>query len=393
MTQMRIAVIFGTRPEAIKMAPVVHELRGTGIAGAVETRVIVTGQHREMLDQVLAFFQIEPDADLEVMRPGQGLADLSARLMEGLDRVLERTAPNLVLVHGDTTTALMAALAAYYHRIPLGHVEAGLRTRNRYSPFPEEMNRQIVDTLAVHHFAPTAVAAENLRREGCDPAGILVTGNTAIDALRLTLERLDHLGRDDLRRRHPSLFRILDRHREVILVTSHRRENFGGGLEGICRALIDLTRLFPEIAIIYPVHPNPRVRAATSQLLEGRERIYLTAPLEYDVFCHLMAACRLILTDSGGIQEEAPSLDKPVLVLRDTSERPEAVETGAVQVVGTDRATIVAAARRLLSDPEAYRQMAAAPNPYGDGYAARRIVARLTNPSVMPKGVEESPST
>lgn len=360
------------------MAPVVYELkRAAGETGAVEPLVFLTGQHREMLDQVLALFGIEADADLEVMRPGQGLAELTARLMEGLGPLLERTAPDLVLVHGDTTTALTGALAAYYHQIPIGHVEAGLRTGNRYNPFPEEMNRQIVDRLAVHHFAPTRVAAAHLRDEGIAAEGIVVTGNTAIDALRLTLKRLEDLGRDELRGRHPSLFRILDRHREIVLVTSHRRENLGDGLEGICRALVDLTRIFPELAIIYPVHLNPQVRAAVAQLLAGRERIYLTAPLEYDVFCYLMAACRLILTDSGGIQEEAPSLDKPVLVLRGTSERPEAVEAGAVRIVGTDRTTIVESAVQLLTDEGVYRRMAEAVNPYGDGSAASRIVHHL----------------
>jgi UDP-N-acetylglucosamine 2-epimerase (non-hydrolysing) len=375
---MRIAVIFGTRPEAIKMAPVVHELRRAADGrDEVEILVFVTAQHRNMLDQVLSLFEIGVDADLDAMRPGQGLADLSARLIEGLDPLLKQTAPDWVLVHGDTTTALVAALTAYYNRIPVGHVEAGLRTRNRYSPFPEEMNRHLVDALAVHHFAPTQWAASNLHREGIDPGSIVVTGNTAIDALRMTLERLNVLGQDELRRRHPALLRILDDHPDLVLVTSHRRENFGGGLQGICRALIDLTEIFPGITIVYPVHPNPHVRAATSELLEGRERIHLIDPLDYDAFCYLMAASRLILTDSGGIQEEAPSLDKPVLVLRDTSERPEAVEAGAVKVVGTDRATIVEAAVRLLSDPEEYRRMAAAPNPYGDGHAARRILARL----------------
>jgi len=360
------------------MAPVVHELRRAAEeTGTVEPLVFVTGQHREMLDQVLALFGIAADADLEVMRPGQGLAELTARLFEGLDPLLQRTAPDLVLVHGDTTTALTAALAAYYHQIPVGHVEAGLRTGNRYSPFPEEMNRQIVDRLAVHHFTPTEVTAAHLRDEGIAAEGIVVTGNTAIDALRLTLERLEDSGRDALRGRHPALFRILDSHREVVLVTSHRRENCRGGLEGICRALVDLTRIFPELAIIYPVHLNPQVRAATSELLAGRERIYLTAPLEYDVFCYLMAACRLILTDSGGIQEEAPSLNKPVLVLREISERPEAVAAGAVRLVGTDRSAIVEWAVRLLTDEGVYRGMAAAVNPYGDGYAARRIVHHL----------------
>ena len=280
-------------------------------------------------------------------------------------------------MHGDTTTALAASLAAYYRKISVGHVEAGLRTRNRYSPFPEEMNRRLVDTLAVHHFAPTAWAADNLRREGIAADTIVVTGNTAIDALRLTLGRLREHGADDFRRRQPELAGVLEQHSPIILVTSHRRESFGAGLEGICEALIDLTNRFPDLAIIYPVHPNPNVRATVAAVLAGQERIYLTDPLHYDVFCHLMASSRLILTDSGGVQEEAPSLDKPVLVLRDHSERPEAVEAGAARVVGTQRAAITAAAVELLTDPEVYAKMASAINPYGDGYAAQRIVARL----------------
>ncbi len=375
---MRIAVIFGTRPEAIKMAPVVRELRTNSRAkAAIQTLVFVTAQHREMLDQVLRLFEIEPDVDLDVMRPGQDLAGLTARLIEGLDRLLLETAPDLVLVHGDTTTALAASLAAYYRKIPVGHVEAGLRTRNRYSPFPEEMNRHLVDSLAVHHFAPTAWAADNLKREGIAAERIIVTGNTAIDALRLTLERSRQRGADDFRHRATELAGIVERHSPIVLVTSHRRESFGIGLEGICEALIDLTKRFENLAIIYPVHPNPDVRATVATVLAGHERIYLTDPLDYDVFCHLMVSSRLILTDSGGIQEEAPSLDKPVLVLRDTSERPEAVEAGAARVVGTQRKAITAAAVELLTDPQVYAKMAGAITPYGDGYAAQRIVAHL----------------
>jgi len=375
---MRIAVIFGTRPEAIKMAPVVRELSTNSRAkAAIQTLVFVTAQHREMLDQVLRLFEIEPDVDLDVMRPGQDLAGLTARLIEGLDRLLLETAPDLVLVHGDTTTALAASLAAYYRKIPVGHVEAGLRTRNRYSPFPEEMNRHLVDTLAVHHFAPTAWAADNLKREGIAAERIVVTGNTAIDALRLTLERSRQQGADAFRHRAAELAGIVERHSPIVLVTSHRRESFGIGLEGICEALIDLTKRFEKLAIIYAVHPNPDVRATVATVLAGHERIYLTDPLDYDVFCHLMASSRLILTDSGGIQEEAPSLDKPVLVLRDISERPEAVEAGAARVVGTQRKAITAAAVELLTDPEVYAKMAGAINPYGDGYAAQRIVAHL----------------
>ncbi len=373
---MRIAVIFGTRPEAIKMAPVVRELRTNSRAKtAFQTLVFVTAQHREMLDQVLAHFEIEPDADLDIMRPGQDLAGLTARLIESLDGLLSETAPDLVLVHGDTTTALAASLTAYYRKIRVGHVEAGLRTRNRSSPFPEEMNRHLVDTLAVHHFAPTAWAADNLKREGIVAERIVVTGNTAIDALRLTLERSRQRGADDFRHRAGELARIVERHSPIVLVTSLRQESFGSGLEGICEALIDLTKRFENLAIIYPVHPNPDVRATVATMLAGHERIDLTDPPDYDVFCHLMASSRLILTDSRGIREEPPSLDRPVLVRRDTSERPEAVTAGAARVVGTQRKAITAAAVELRTDPEAYAKRAGSIKPHGDGHTAQRIVA------------------
>jgi UDP-N-acetylglucosamine 2-epimerase (non-hydrolysing) len=330
-----------------------------------------------MLDQVLTQFEIEPDADLNIMRPNQDLAGLTARLLEELDTLLRRWKPDVALVQGDTTTALAGALGAYYRRIPVGHVEAGLRTRQRYHPFPEEMNRQLVDALAIHHFAPTQWAAANLRQEGIRPDGIIVTGNTGIDALRMTLEKLAHKGADELRRRAPELFGIIDEFDDIVLVTSHRRENFGAGLSSICEALKDLVQAFPRVCVIYPVHPNPNVSGVTRQLLGGQERIHLVAPLDYELFCFLMRSCRLILTDSGGIQEEAPSLDKPVLVLRETSERPEVVEAGAALVVGTSRVRIVEAAARLLSDPVAYEKMTRRTNPYGDGHAATRIVAHL----------------
>ena len=267
---MRLAVILGTRPEAIKMAPVVRELRtATKARAACQTLVLVTAQHRQMLDQVLRFFEIEPDADLDVMRPGQDLAGLTARLVEGLDKLLAETAADLVLVHGDTTTALAGALAAHYRKIPVGHIEAGLRTGKRYSPFPEEMNRRLVDTLAAHHFAPTPGAAENLRREGVAEGSIVVTGNTAIDALRLALGRSDLAGEQDWRQRAGHLAHVFQRHSQVVLVTSHRRENFGPGLKRICRALLELTLRFPDLAIVFPVHFNPQVRAAVSDFLGG----------------------------------------------------------------------------------------------------------------------------
>jgi UDP-N-acetylglucosamine 2-epimerase (non-hydrolysing) len=377
---MKVACIFGTRPEAIKMAPVVDVLRRRAAAGDdVRPLVYVSAQHREMLDQVLGLFGIRPDADLDVMRPNQRLADLTGRMLTGLHDLLERDRADLVLVHGDTTTALAGALAAYYRQIPVGHVEAGLRTRNRYSPFPEEMNRHLVDVLAAYHFAPTPRAVANLRAEGIPAEGIVETGNTVIDALLLTLQRLGDDGARRLLADYPRLRPALRGERRLVLVTSHRRENLGPGLADICHGLGDLTRQFPDIEVVYPVHPNPRVRQTAESLLAGQDRIHLLAPLEYDLFCYLMSASYLILTDSGGVQEEAPTLKKPVLVLRDTSERPEAVEAGSARVVGTRRAALVAAAGRLLADPAEYRRMAAVKNPYGDGRAAERIVDFISN--------------
>jgi len=372
---MKIATLFGTRPEAIKMAPVVHVLQRRALAGAdIQPLVYASAQHREMLDQVLSLFAIRPDADLNVMQANQRLVDLSARMLTGLHDLFGRDRPDLVLVHGDTTTALAGALAAYYHQIPVGHVEAGLRTRNRYSPFPEEMNRHLVDTLASFHFAPTTKAIANLRAENVPAWGIVQTGNTVIDALLLTLERFGDDGLHRLAALCPALEPALRGRRRIILATSHRRENLGSGLVGICEALAELTRLFPDVEVVYPVHPNPKVRQTADAVLAGRDRVHLLAPLEYDLFCYLMSVSHLILTDSGGVQEEAPTLRKPVLVLRDTSERPEAVEAGSARVIGTRREAIVAAASRLLSDPREYQRMAAVKNPYGDGRAAERIV-------------------
>lgn len=397
---MRIAAVFGTRPEAIKMAPVVHALRRRAQAGAeVQPLVYVSGQHRDMLDQVLRLFDLSPDADLDVMRPDQKLPDLTARMLTGLGGVFERDRPDLVLVHGDTTTALAGALAAYYQRIPVGHVEAGLRTGDRYSPFPEEANRRLVDHLATYHFAPTAQAAANLEAEGIASESILQTGNTVIDALLLTLQQGGRAAARRLRQLAPALGAALADGRRVLLVTSHRRENLGAGLTGICEALHDLIARFPDVAVAYPVHPNPNVRATVERLLAGVARVHLLPPLDYDVFCYLMSACHLILTDSGGVQEEAPVLDRPVLVLRHTSERPEAVAAGAARVVGTRRAAIAEAASRLLTDPEAYRLMAEAPSPYGDGRAAERIADFLTTlahpdapPTLTPKAREGRPA-
>ncbi len=370
---MKVAIIMGTRPEAIKMAPVVEALRRRVPEGGPQPLVYVSGQHRELLDQVLAWFAIRPDADLDAMRPNQDLADLSARLLTGLHGLLERDRPELVLVHGDTTTALIGALAAYYQKIPVGHVEAGLRTRHRYSPFPEEMNRHLVDVLAEYHFAPTTQAVANLIAEGVSPARVLRTGNTVVDALVLTLQRLGDAGAPRLLALCPALAPALDGRRRLLLATSHRRENLGAGLASICQALADLAGRFPEVDIAFPVHPNPQVRQTVGELLGRRDRVHLLPPLDYDLFCYLMSVSHLILTDSGGIQEEAPSLHKPVLVLRDTSERPEAVTAGASRVVGTRRERIVEAAAHLLDDSREYQRMAAVRNPYGDGRAAERI--------------------
>jgi UDP-N-acetylglucosamine 2-epimerase (non-hydrolysing) len=377
---MKVATIFGTRPEAIKMAPIVQVLRRRAQAGdRLQPCVYVSAQHREMLDQVLTLFAIKPDADLDVMLPNQSLADLTGRMLSALHGLLGRDRPDLVLVHGDTTTALAGALAAYYHRIPIGHVEAGLRTRNRYSPFPEEMNRHLVDALASYHFAPTPQAVANLTAENIARDGILLTGNTVVDALLMTLKQLGDNGLERLAAQCPPLKPALRGGRRIVLVTSHRRENLGSALMQICEALVELVHRFPDIEVVYPVHPNPLVRQTVQSKLAGQERIHLLEPLEYDLFCYLMSVSHLILTDSGGVQEEAPSLKKPVLVLRDTSERPEAVEAGAVRVVGTRRQSIVATASRLLDDAREYRQMTAVHNPYGDGRAAERIVDFVHN--------------
>lgn len=354
-----VLAVFGTRPEAVKMAPVVRELaRHDG----VRVRVCVTAQHREMLDQVLDIFAIRPDYDLALMQPGQTLPALTARVIEGVSATLDRERPDVVLVQGDTTTAMAAALAAFYARIPIGHVEAGLRTGDRYSPFPEEINRRVVGTLATWHFAPTPRAAAALRREGVREEAIHVTGNTEIDALLTILEATSP---------PPSPFPTEGR--RLVVVTAHRRENFGAPLAEALGALRRLVERNPDIEIVYPVHLNPQVQEPARRILGGHERIHLVPPQDYVSFVHLMARSTLIVTDSGGIQEDAPALSKPVLVLRRDTERPEAVESGAARLVGTDAAAIVAEAERLLHDPAAYAAMAGARNPFGDGTAARRI--------------------
>lgn len=368
---LRILVVFGTRPEAIKMAPVVAALRAR--TGKFSCVVCVTAQHREMLDPVLGLFSIAPDHDLNLMRPGQGLDDLTAAVLREVSTVLEMERPDLVLVHGDTTTTMAATLAAYYARIPVGHVEAGLRTGNKYAPFPEEINRRVTTAIADLHFAPTATSRENLLAEGVAPEAIVVTGNTVIDALLSVADRL----RCDpaLAKRMEAEFPFLDPSRKLVLVTGHRRENFGEGFENICRALAEIASLRPGAEILYPVHLNPNVQEPVRRILgEGRlGNVHLIRPVNYLPFVYLMSRCHFIITDSGGIQEEAPSLGKPVLVMREVTERPEAVAAGTVRLVGTDREKIVAETLRLLDDPGAYRSMSTANNPYGDGMAAGRI--------------------
>lgn len=372
---MRVLTVFGTRPEAIKMAPVVLALQREP---RIESVVCVTGQHREMLEQALKVFGIEPEHNLSVMRPSQTLGDLTAAVLTGLAPVLASVRPDVVLVHGDTTTTLAASLAAFYARIPVGHVEAGLRTGNMSAPWPEEMNRRLAGALTHWHFAPTSRAAENLRREGIASEAICVTGNTVVDALLLARAKLDD--DCDLCADIDENLPVPENGRRLILVTGHRRENFGPGFEQICRSLLAISAR-DDVEIAYPVHLNPQVREPVERLLGGRRRIHLMEPLGYLPFVRMMQRSDIILTDSGGVQEEAPSLGKPVLVMRETTERPEAVEAGTVQLVGTDPDVIIAAIARLLDDPCAYASMANATNPYGDGHAAIRIVKRLLNAS------------
>ncbi|MBR6888927.1 MAG: UDP-N-acetylglucosamine 2-epimerase (non-hydrolyzing) [Selenomonadaceae bacterium] len=362
MKKLKVMSVFGTRPEAIKMAPVVLEL---GKYPQIESVVAVTAQHREMLDQVLKLFDIRPDFDLNIMSEGQTLFDITSRALLGLDKVLSAAKPDVVLVHGDTTTTFAGALAAYYHQIEVGHVEAGLRTRNKFSPYPEEMNRRLTGSLADLNFAPTPTAKENLLREGVDADKIFVTGNTVIDALYQTV-RADF--------NFPNF--NLDGKR-VILVTTHRRENLGEPMRQVYKALKSLVEEFPDVEIIFPVHKNPKVREVVNAELGGLERVCLIDPLDYEPFANLMNRATLILTDSGGVQEEAPALGKPVLVLRDTTERPEAVDAGTVKLIGTNQAAVYGAAKLLLTDTAEYRRMAEAKSPYGDGLAAQRIVKAL----------------
>jgi len=374
---MKVLLVFGTRPEAIKLAPLVKALQAAPERFAA--RVCVTAQHRQMLDQTLDLFEVRPDHDLDLMRPDQSLEELTARALTALAPVVAAERPDVVIVQGDTTTALTGALAAFYQRVTVGHVEAGLRTGDPYSPFPEEINRQLVGRVAGLHFAPTERNRTNLLAEGVDDGRIVVTGNTVIDALLWMRARL----RDDPDRDAAIASALAEQAgvdlsgRRFLLVTGHRRENFGEGFQGICRGLAAIAGRYPELEVVYPVHLNPNVRRPVGEILAGRPNVRLIEPQDYERFVWLLDRCHLVMTDSGGIQEEAPSLGKPVLVMRDTTERPEAVEAGTVRLVGTDAGRLEAEAARLLDDEAAYADMARAHNPYGDGRACGRILAAL----------------
>jgi len=376
----KILMVFGTRPEAVKMAPLVSRFEAS--ADHFETRVCVTAQHRAMLDQILDAFEIRPHYDLDIMISGQDLYDVTTQVLAGIRPVLADFGPDLVLIQGDTTTTFVTALAAYYERIDVGHVEAGLRTGNIYSPYPEEINRQLTTRLTKYHFAPTTLNRENLLRENVDSARIAVTGNTVIDALLMVVERL---GRDARRRERVTrniqqaglAGEILERGEKLVLITGHRRESFGAGFVNICEAIRDLADAHKDARFVYPVHLNPNVRKPVEKLLSDIPNVHLMEPLPYEEFVHLMSKAYLLLTDSGGIQEEAPALAKPVLVMRENTERPEALDAGTARLVGTDRAEIAARTGELLTDKTAYERMATASNPYGDGHAAEKIVSFL----------------
>ena len=371
MTQ-KVLLVFGTRPEAIKMAPLVKTLQANA---AFEVKVCVTAQHRQMLDQVLHLFDIQPDFDLNLMKPGQDHSDITTGVLSGLQSVLTQWRPDAVLVHGDTSTTFAASLAAFYQRIPVGHVEAGLRTGNLYAPWPEEANRKLTSVLAQWHFAPTETSRGNLLAEGVADGSIHVTGNTVIDALLQVREKI--VNGAPLRQQLDQDFGFLDPAKRLVLVTGHRRENFGDGFERICQALAHIAKNHADVQVVYPVHLNPQVQEPVKRLLGGIENVHLIAPLDYLPFVYLMDKSTLILTDSGGVQEEAPSMGKPVLVMRDTTERPEAVAAGTVRLVGTDAKKIASHASTLLTDERAYQAMAFAHNPYGDGLACQRIAQAL----------------
>lgn len=357
---IKVMSIFGTRPEAIKMAPLVKELESRD---EIESIVCVTAQHRQMLDQVLETFEIVPDYDLDIMKQGQTLSEITSRVLKGLEEVIKETNPDIILVHGDTTTTFAGALAAFYNQVDIGHVEAGLRTYNKYSPFPEEMNRQMVDCMTDMFFAPTNLSRENLLKQNIDSEKIYVTGNTAIDAMKTTVDKkYDH-----------EVLNWVGDHK-LILLTAHRRENLGTPMRHIFKAVRRVVEEFPDIKVVYPIHLNPKVREVANEVLNDCDRVRLIEPLEVFDFHNFLNKSYIILTDSGGIQEEAPSLGKPVLVLRDTTERPEGIEAGTLKLVGTDENKIYDEVKRLLSDQEEYEKMSHASNPYGDGFASKRIV-------------------
>ncbi|AHG65837.1 non-hydrolyzing UDP-N-acetylglucosamine 2-epimerase [Advenella mimigardefordensis] len=376
---MKILTVFGTRPEAIKMAPLVKLLEQQK---NIHSSVCVTAQHRQMLDQVLDLFEITPDYDLNIMKPGQTLSGITTEILSRIESVLTRDKPDLVLVHGDTSTTFATALAAYYHRIPVGHVEAGLRTGNIYSPWPEEANRKLTGVLAALHFAPTGQSKNNLINEAVPEDQITVTGNTVIDALLWVKDKLE--SDSGLAQIFKAKFDFLREGSRLVLITGHRRENFGDGFERICSAIKLLAQKFPECDFVYPVHLNPRVREPVERILDGVHNVHLIEPQDYLPFVYLMLRSYIILTDSGGIQEEAPSLGKPVLVMRDTTERPEAVGAGTVRLVGTNVATIDEEVSRLLTDAQAYTEMSVAHNPYGDGKACERIVHAIQQRGLVP---------
>lgn len=369
----RVLLVFGTRPEAIKMAPLALQLKQQD--SCFETKVCVTGQHRQMLDQVLELFDLIPDFDLNLMKPSQTLSDITSSVLKGLEEVFVEWTPDIVLVHGDTATTFAASLAAYYHKISVGHVEAGLRTGDIYSPWPEEANRKLTGVLATYHFAPTQSSYDNLITENINSKNITITGNTVIDALLTVRSKIET--DQNVIKQFKQQFDFLNSEKKMILVTGHRRENFGQGFLNICSALGNIARQHPEVQIIYPVHLNPNVQKPVNDLLSDIPNIYLIAPQDYLPFVYLMNRSYLILTDSGGIQEEAPSLGKPVLVMRDTTERPEAVDAGTVKLVGTDVALIERSVLELLDNPDLYQTMAGAHNPYGDGTACEKIIAVL----------------
>ncbi len=364
----RIMCVFGTRPEAVKLAPVVHAIQRSS---HLEPVVVLTGQHREMLDQMLRWFEVTSDFDMDIMKHGQSLSELTAKVITGIDEILQKVAPDMLLVQGDTVTVMAAALAAHYHKVPVGHVEAGLRTEDRYNPFPEEMSRRLTTKLATYHFAPTQRAVENLRAEGVTE-NVFLTGNTVIDALLSTVKKLE---------KHPvdqALFGAADFEKyKVLLVTAHRRENWGISMNEIAHALRTIAEEFPDVQILYPIHKNRIVRESIEPVFAGHPRLILVEPLDYVPFVQAMQRCHFVLTDSGGIQEEAPTLGKPVLVLRTNTERPEAAEAGVARIVGVEREGIINAARDLLANPASYKAMSSAVNPFGDGSAAQRIADAL----------------